>query len=243
MAYVSLFMAIMFIAFGVMIKHFKWYWLIAGYNTMPKEKKEKVDTEGLGKLMGTYCFTTGGMMILASVLIALGYHWVMMVSVILIVLLTIGLLVKAQSFDPSALKEDGSMKGSTKIIIVSVIIVTLVTGGLVILGMQPTEIVIGETALDIRGGYGERIEYASIDSIEMVEVLPIIEMRTNGFAAGSVKKGNFRLEGIGAAKLFIYENNPPFIELRAGERLLFLNHKDKEETKQIYEQIKRKIVK
>ena len=34
---------VLFLVMGVMIKHFKWYWLIAGYNTMSKEQKKKVD--------------------------------------------------------------------------------------------------------------------------------------------------------------------------------------------------------
>ena len=36
-------------ALGVMIRYFKWYWLIAGYNTMTRERKRQVDIEGLGK--------------------------------------------------------------------------------------------------------------------------------------------------------------------------------------------------
>ncbi|WP_262908453.1 DUF3784 domain-containing protein, partial [Tenacibaculum maritimum] len=31
--------AILFIIFGILIKYGKMYWLIAGYNTIPKEQK------------------------------------------------------------------------------------------------------------------------------------------------------------------------------------------------------------
>ncbi|MFL0112082.1 DUF3784 domain-containing protein [Tenacibaculum maritimum] len=33
--------AILFIIFGILIKYGKIYWLIAGYNTIPKEQKDK----------------------------------------------------------------------------------------------------------------------------------------------------------------------------------------------------------
>ena len=39
--------AILFIAFGVLIKYGKMYYLIAGYNTMSKEEKEKYNIEGI----------------------------------------------------------------------------------------------------------------------------------------------------------------------------------------------------
>jgi len=42
------------------------------YNTMSKEKKAKVETEGLGRLMGIYSYVNGGVLILMGVLHALG---------------------------------------------------------------------------------------------------------------------------------------------------------------------------
>lgn len=41
-----------FVFLGLTVHVFKWYFLIAGYNMMPKEQKANVDVEGLGKLMG-----------------------------------------------------------------------------------------------------------------------------------------------------------------------------------------------
>lgn len=48
-----------FIAIGLAVYVFKWYFLIAGYNTMSKEKKVNVDTKSLGRLMGPYPKTWG----------------------------------------------------------------------------------------------------------------------------------------------------------------------------------------
>ena len=39
--------AILFIVLGILIKYGKMYFLIAGYNTMPKEEKEKYNIEGI----------------------------------------------------------------------------------------------------------------------------------------------------------------------------------------------------
>lgn len=46
-------------ALGAIIKYGKQYWLIAGYNTMPKEKQKNVDIAGLTSFMGNCFFGLG----------------------------------------------------------------------------------------------------------------------------------------------------------------------------------------
>lgn len=48
--------AIIFIAFGLLIKYGKMYGLIAGYNTMSKEEKEKYDIEGIATVFRNVMF-------------------------------------------------------------------------------------------------------------------------------------------------------------------------------------------
>ncbi len=45
-----------FIILGIIIKYGRMYWLIAGYNTMPKEEKEKYDIEGIATLFKNVMF-------------------------------------------------------------------------------------------------------------------------------------------------------------------------------------------
>ena len=54
---------VFFVAIGLAVHVCKWYFLIAGYNTMPREKKAKVNTEALGRLMGVYSYINGGVFI------------------------------------------------------------------------------------------------------------------------------------------------------------------------------------
>ena len=48
--------AIIFIILGILIKYGKMYWLIAGYNTMPKEEKEKYDLDGIATVFRNVMF-------------------------------------------------------------------------------------------------------------------------------------------------------------------------------------------
>ncbi len=48
--------AIIFIILGILIKYGKMYWLIAGYNTMPKEEKEKYNIAGIANVFRNVMF-------------------------------------------------------------------------------------------------------------------------------------------------------------------------------------------
>ena len=48
--------AILFIVLGVLIKYGKMYFLIAGYNTMPQEDKEKYDIDGIATVFRNAMF-------------------------------------------------------------------------------------------------------------------------------------------------------------------------------------------
>lgn len=48
--------AILFIVLGILVKYGKMYFLIAGYNTMPKEEKEKYNIEGIATVFRNAMF-------------------------------------------------------------------------------------------------------------------------------------------------------------------------------------------
>ncbi|MDG5789231.1 DUF3784 domain-containing protein [Evansella sp. AB-P1] len=61
--YILLFIIILFFILAIILYNGKGAFLIAGYNTLPKEEKEKYDTAALAKFMGksmfvlTFCIT------------------------------------------------------------------------------------------------------------------------------------------------------------------------------------------
>ena len=91
MVYSGVFLIVM----GLLVHVFKWYFLISGYNTMSKEKKAKVNTEGLGRLIGMYSYVNGGVFIVLGVLHALDLKQYDIAIVFLY--FHIYLLIKAQS--------------------------------------------------------------------------------------------------------------------------------------------------
>ncbi len=51
-----IFVAVVFVILGILIKYGKLYFLIAGYNTMPQKEKENYDIEGIATVFRNSMF-------------------------------------------------------------------------------------------------------------------------------------------------------------------------------------------
>jgi len=99
-----------------------------------------------------------------------------------------------------------------------------------------------EKQFEITGVYGLPINYSDISAIDTIKQMPLIEMRTNGFASGKVCKGHFTLKETGGATLFINFNISPFVQLiQKNGRVFYFNLKDNQSTIEAFEKIKSRI--
>lgn len=237
----NIILGIFFIGIGLAVHVFKWYFLISGYNTMPKEKKANVDTAGLGRLMGIYAYINGGVFIFMGVLQALGFKPVQTPAFVFFIISTVYLLVKAQKYDGNIFDQDGKIrKGAGKQLAVpaAITVVTFIfVAVLLFFSSRSTEVSVLEEGIEIHGMYGEVYTWETIESVELKEELPTIEMRTNGSALGSNLKGHFRTRELGSVKLFVDAQEPPFIYLETDGGITIFNLENADETKGIFEEI------
>ena len=111
---VLLIIGLFLILMGLAIHVLKLYFLIAGFNTMPKDKKENVDTKGLGRLMGIYSYANGAVFIGTGLLDLQGHNVKIEILIAFTILSTIYLLIKAQKFDGNIYDEKGKIKEEGK---------------------------------------------------------------------------------------------------------------------------------
>ena len=232
---------VFFVAIGLAVHVCKWYFLIAGYNTMPREKKAKVNTEALGRLMGVYSYVNGGVFIGMGILYALGLKPGMTPVMIFFGVTTVYMLIKAQKYDGNIFDETGKLrKGAGKLLAlpIGIVAVTLIfVAVLMFFSSQATKVTFLEEGLQIHGMYGEVYVWNSIEDVILMEELPTIVMRTNGSALGSNLKGYFRTEEYGSVKLFVNTQKPPFIYLHTAERITIFNMETSEQTEATYDEI------
>lgn len=231
-------LGVMFLVLGVMIKHFKWHWLIAGYNTMSKEQKKKVDIEGLSKLMGNYCFAMSGALIILGLLNHWGFNWAVWVFVALILIGTLWLLVSAQKFDGNAVNEDGTLKEKTKLILGGLFAFFLAIGVFIFISSLAPEINVSQKQVEVSGTYGVVIPTEDITALSLEESLPKVQRKINGINAGNTLKGHFQLQDIGRARLAIQQNKPPFIVIKTkSKEIIIVNAPDAEKTREFFQRI------
>lgn len=105
------------------------------------------------------------------------------------------------------------------------------------LSFRPTRITVGEEAVKISGMYGREIPVTDIISVDLLDEMPPIAMRTNGSDTGNQAKGHFKFKNGEKCMLFIYKE-APYIQLRTTEDLYYLNCSDKEKTINLFETLK-----
>jgi hypothetical protein len=237
-------MGAFFILIGILIYFFKCYFLISGYNTMSKEKKEKVNVKALGKLMGYYCFANGLVLILAGILYALNIEKSIALSGIFFAISTIYLLVKAQTYDGNIFDENGRIrKGAGKQLTIPAAIsgvAIVAVAAVALFSMQPTKVSFLDEGLKIHGMYGDVHKWESIDSVELKDSLYNIKWRSNGSAIGSYLKGYFVTTEIGEVKLFVNTKIPSYIYLESDGKTIIFNLENSQKTKEIYDEILRR---
>jgi hypothetical protein len=208
--------------------------LIAGYNTMSKERKESVDIEGLSTMMRNGLIAIGITIILGNFL----FKWIGLTqyasNIILAVTFigTIFLVISAQKYDHSKKKNSSLTYAILGIILLAVI-------GLLAYGYMPAKPIITNDSIRFTGMYGFEIPTSDIESVELLSSIPTVKLRTNGFSLGSVHKGFFNLEKYGKCRLLLHSNKPPFLDLsRSHAEKIIINYKDQALTEEIHDKLR-----
>ncbi|QNO14205.1 DUF3784 domain-containing protein [Alkalicella caledoniensis] len=227
-----------FLLMGMAIVNFKWYFLIAGYNTMSKEQQEKVEIKKVANIMGIYSYANGAVFLALGILNALGIKAGMTVPLIFFGVSTVCMLIIIQKYDRNRLGEKGVVnkesKGKQLITIIFTGVIFLGVGVLMIYSSQPAKISFEDEGVKIHGIYGRIYAWDSIEEVKLLDELPQINRRTNGSAIGPHKKGNFDLEGYGSARLHVDERKSPFIYMESNGRIVIFNAGNSALTEEIY---------
>ena len=90
--------------------------------------------------------------------------------------------------------------------------------------------------------YPANIPNYAIKSITLVEKLPKVLMRSNGYGGLRMWKGIFRILG-GKRALFYVEdhNSGPLIKIETVRESVYINFKDKEQTHQLYDDLTKNV--
>lgn len=102
---------------------------------------------------------------------------------------------------------------------------------LMVTGNRESELIFNSDKIEITGMYGETLSASDIKTIEIVNELPEITLRTNGFASGHVQKGYFNTKSKENVKLIINGDQKPVILITtlSGKKIYYSARKKSNE--------------
>jgi len=236
MIIVSILLAFIFIGIGFLITEKNAKYLLSGYNTMSEEDKKNFNlTEYLKFFRKFHIFLGTSLLIVSLILfyfVDADYSGVF--AGVYPIVAYIYFIWKGKRFNNM---KDEQTKGS---FIFALIIMVAVLIGIVAMfaySLQDNPVEIKDDIIQIGGDYGIDLSIKDIQSIELVNELPEITSKINGFALQNTEKGLFRTSTDEKVKLLINSQNKPFILIitKTNEKIYY-SSKEKS-NQEIYNQL------
>lgn len=223
---------------GFFFRRGKGLFLLAGYNTMSPEAREKIDRQALGKKASALCFR------LAAEFAALGVCLHFGLGTAARVLLAVAILdpcVAAVGMSRMTAR-GGSSKTAGRVTAALVAVTLLGVLCLFAAGEKEPAVQVTAEAIDFDCMYGQAVPLARIERVELLErsMREIgVGTRTNGYGGvGTTLKGNFSSPQNGEMLLFVRADASPTLRIvRNGDKDIYLSFRNAQETRQLYEAI------
>lgn len=206
--------------------------LISGFSNRPKEEQEQLKKSGFIEALGKLLLTSFIIYMVTYILWIFSVPYSLEVGFsIFILVLFIG-MIWMQRYEVSHKRK--KMYWITSVISLATF---AFIGVLLFFGWQENEVTIENEMFIVTGMYGFEWELSNIESVELLDELPHVMMRTNGFATEGTMKGRFRLEEpYGGGLLFVRtKDGPPYLYIKTDEDYVILNREEADETKALYD--------
>lgn len=206
---VSLFTGLLLFGIGFLLNERNASGLLSGYNTMSEEERKEVKLSEYISFFRKFHFAIGMLIMLSSII----FYFTKLVDFIGFSLMFFSLagytffIFKSQFYFPPQKRKTNLIAFYMMLIIdVAVIILLFVP-------YQTTQVQIFNNQLMIGGVYGEELPIEQIEQIYIIQQLPEIKIKTNGFAMSTLKKGWFKTSDGEKVKLMINDMDGPFLQV------------------------------
>ncbi|MEZ5000882.1 MAG: DUF3784 domain-containing protein [Bacteroidales bacterium] len=178
MIYLIAGISLLFILTGLILNENNAQYLLSGYNTMSEEERKNIDIVPFVKYFRRFhlflgiSFLLGGSYLIFFVSREAGGVFLGVYPI----LAYIFFIWHSQRYS-RGMNQSGHRTG------IYILFITLVFIGVIYArGLKQNDLLIKEDLVQITGSYGEKIEISEIESLSLVNELPGIRIKTNGFA-------------------------------------------------------------
>lgn len=103
--------------------------------------------------------------------------------------------------------------------------------------LQPVKLAVDDAGFGVDDAvYDARVPWSAVTAVELVERMPPLSLRTNGFALGATLRGHFRSPELGSGRVYVRTDRPPFVLVRTTghDRFVVLNDEDPARTRDAF---------
>jgi hypothetical protein len=224
---IQLFIILLFLFFGWAIVKKGWYWLISNFNGKSKDEQQQLIKNGypqrVGKLMAA---TAVGMAILLPLSFT-SFSYSLEVQFGFMIIFLLGGLIYLSKYEIKEKRKRSYIFSSLLAIGTIGFIV-----GLSYVGYQDFELKNYEDSFEITGMYGGEWDYTEIRRVELLEKMPEVTWKQNGFGLATMSKGEFKVTEYGSSLLFIHKGSSPYLFIETDHDKIFINSKSAAQTKE-----------
>ncbi|RKQ33448.1 DUF3784 domain-containing protein [Oceanobacillus halophilus] len=212
------------------------YFFVTGMRTRPEEEIKKLEKTGFLRATGRLYLATGIILSIGLIAMMAGISYAFEISVgIFLIVFVIG-YIYIQKYELKERRQSAYLSSA-----ITAFITIGIVGYILGRGFIANDLIINEEQIEITGPYGIEFKIEEIQEIELIEDIPEINLRTNGYAFGERLIGNFDLEEYGGGKLYIHGENKPYLLIDLNETYFIINSKDSTETERWYNEITKKL--
>jgi hypothetical protein len=233
--FTQIFVAILLLSSGWAIRYKKAYWLISGFSTRPKSEQQELIDNRSPQRTGTLFIATAIGMLLLLPLSFTAFKYAMEVQFGFMLVFLMGGLIYLSKYDvPHKRKRNFIISTSLLVVVIGII------GSLSFLGYQDYELTVRDDSFEITGMYGDEWRLEDIHKIKLMEEMPAVLSKQNGFGTSTIAKGSFKVSDYGSSLLFIHKGSSPILYIEVGKKKIFINSENAQETLNWYEKLNEK---
>lgn len=230
--------AISSLILGLLMKRGKGLMLIAGYNTMSKEDRNKIDKKELSKTAGNLMLRMTFELVLLGITIYLGLTWAAIVLLIVTIADPCASAVRMSRKMPKST----ASKNSMVIAIITTAVIFIAVGILFYYGEKEPVVNILDNNIQVKAMYGLNVSFSDVINISLIEknMKDIgIGHRNNGYGGfGETLKGHFNSQALGNYLLFVKAGSSPTIWIeRNNKEDIYISFSNGENTKILYQEL------
>lgn len=197
-------------------------YLLSGYNTMSEKERENFDIKSFVPYFRKFHLVLGSLLFVFSLLIyfQINSDWAMLFLGTFPIISYVYFIWKSNQFYVEKTKKQNITSYIAMIVMTSTCVVVLYEFEK---GLKNNEINMHPTKIEITGEYGVELDLKNIESIHLVDSLPKISYKLNGFALETIKKGYFKTANQEKVVLLINSRKTPLILFvkKNGEKIYY----------------------